>query len=100
MQGLDWDAVPSEELCAQWEQYRLELPCLAQICIPRRIIPKDCLSCELHGFCDTSIVGYAAVVYFRIQCKDGSVNIFLICAESKVSLFPAWSCVAHYYYQN
>lgn len=84
-QGLSWDEAPSADICSRWSQYKRELPCLAQLELPRRIIMDKYQSCELHGFCDASLTGYACVVYFRVTLNDGSVRIFFVCAKSKVS---------------
>lgn len=83
--GLDWDDVPSSDIQSQWNQYKSELPCLSSLEIPRHIIHCKVLSCQVHGFCDASERGYAAVVYLRFQEIDGNFSVFLVSAKSKVS---------------
>lgn len=83
--GLDWDETPPSNILARWREYRSQLSSLSDLRIPRRIIHTDFISCQLHGFCDSSERGFSAVIYFRFQSTDDSINISLICAKSKVA---------------
>ena len=40
---------------------------------------------ELHGFSDASEQAYAAVVYLRMVCTDGGVQVALITSKTKVA---------------
>lgn len=84
-QGLSWDDTPPADICSRWLQYKSELPYLLELQLPRRILTDSFDTCDLHGFCDASTIGYSAVVYFRIVQADGSVNVFFVCAKSKVA---------------
>lgn len=68
-----------------WTKFKSELPDLAHIKIPRYIGAASVARIELHGFCDASQVGYASVVYFRIQDTSGLVKSFMVCAKCRVS---------------
>ncbi|CAG9120150.1 unnamed protein product [Plutella xylostella] len=46
---------------------------------------KPASSYSLHGFCDASELGFAAVVYLRSSNQDGSVSVHLLMAKSKVA---------------
>lgn len=83
--GLQWDDVPPSELTDRWNQCKSELQVLSTLRIPRRIFTQSFTKCEAHGFGDSSEKGYAAVVYFRFINPDGSINISLIGAKSRVS---------------
>lgn len=83
--GLQWDDSPPANISDLWSQYKTQLPSLSQLSIPRRIVPSSYLSCEIHGFADSSEKGYAAVVYMRFQLTNGSYNAELICAKTKVA---------------
>ncbi|XP_026321832.1 uncharacterized protein LOC113231629 [Hyposmocoma kahamanoa] len=43
------------------------------------------VSCEIHGFSDSSQIGYGEVVYLRISTAS-DIRVFFICAKSRV--FP------------
>ena len=42
-------------------------------------------SLELHGFSDASKQAYAAVVYLRIECTNGSTQVALVSPKTKVA---------------
>ena len=44
---------------------------------------KDAIT--LHGFCDASIKAYAAVVYCRVQTRNGDIKTNLVAARTKVA---------------
>lgn len=83
--GLEWDQTPPPDVLSRWNQYKRELPILSSYHIPRHIKPYHYLSCDLHGFCDSSEKGYAAVTYVRFVSQDDKIGIFFICAKSKVA---------------
>lgn len=84
-QGLSWDDTPCSDICTRWSQYKSELPCLSEVEIPRRLITDSYNSCQLHGFCDASEIGYAAVIYLRITHTDTAVENFIVCGKAKVA---------------
>ena len=55
--------------------------------IPRCYYDKrtSVASMELHGFSDASEQAYAAVVYLRIECTDGSTQVALVSSKTKVA---------------
>ncbi len=46
---------------------------------------KERHNLQLHGFCDSSQVAFAGVVYIRATCTDTSVSTTLVIAKSKVA---------------
>lgn len=83
--GINWDARPPSNIINIWSQIRSELPLLATLQIPRYILNKNIKRMELHGFCDASEKGYAAVVYIRHLSKDNTINTSLVIAKSKIA---------------
>lgn len=80
---LDWDDSPPQSIIDTWCKYVAELPQLKSISIARSFSSSYSSTLELHGFCDASELGYAAVVYLRIL--SSSVSVSLVAAKSKVS---------------
>ena len=65
---LDWDDPVPDNLMEAWSQWRMELPVLATIHIPRCYSPVgfSVSSMQLHGFSDASEEAYAGVLYLRL----------------------------------
>lgn len=83
--GLEWDQTPPPNIVDRWTQYKKELPNISLISIPRQLVSTKYLSCEMHGFSDSSESGFSAVVYFRFVIPDQNIQLRLICAKSKVA---------------
>jgi len=43
------------------------------------------MTSQLHGFCDASERAFAAVIYLRSVCVDGTVEVTLVAAKTRVS---------------
>lgn len=76
---------PPPEIVAIWSQFTAQLPSLSALQLPRRAIVDSSLPVELHGFCDASENGYAAVTYLRQVKHNGDAHVGFLCAKSKVS---------------
>jgi hypothetical protein len=83
--GLSWDDVPPQEVIDRWGQYLAQLPEVSEIKINRHLSIGSQLSCELHGFCDASEIGFAAAVYLRVTTADNEVSVNLVMAKTKVA---------------
>lgn len=69
----------------EWNKINVELYILKTINMPRWIPNlSQGNSIEMHGFCDASSDGYAALVYLK-TIKDADVQINLIAAKTKVA---------------
>lgn len=84
LEKLDWDAEPPHGIVEKWTQFNNELPLLASVAIPRQIVGPAGSSYQLHGFSDSSEVGYAAVVYLRVAMSN-KITTHLVAGKSKVS---------------
>ncbi|XP_037906171.1 uncharacterized protein LOC119648480 [Hermetia illucens] len=85
LQHRTWDEPITEELDAKWRNFRSQLPVLQEITIPRWLHCSDTVTIQVHGFCDASEAAYAAVIYVRIEERDGSTTVQLITSKSKVA---------------
>lgn len=82
----DWDDELPVEISTFWTEFRSKLNAIEQISIHRWINYEENNDiCELHGFCDASEKGYAAVVYARITNSNGNVHINMLAAKTRVS---------------
>ncbi|XP_073963061.1 uncharacterized protein [Choristoneura fumiferana] len=82
--GVAWDDVAPSDNTSEWRRLKAELPSLASVSIPRRIVGPF-VSLQLHGFGDASERGYCAVVYCRFVDCHGSCSVVLCCAKSRVA---------------
>ncbi|XP_037919504.1 uncharacterized protein LOC119656896 [Hermetia illucens] len=85
LQHRTWDEPITEELDAKWRNFRSQLPVLQEITIPRWLHCSDIVTIQVHGFCDASEAAYAAVIYARVEERDGSTTVQLITSKSKVA---------------
>ncbi|XP_065356376.1 uncharacterized protein LOC135950776 [Calliphora vicina] len=83
--GLDWNDCLPETLKMKWLEYRNNLKELEKIKIRRWIGLNQNVKLEIHGFCDSSKLAYAAVVYAKTISDDGYTQINIIQAKTKVS---------------
>ncbi|XP_062713843.1 uncharacterized protein LOC134290680 [Aedes albopictus] len=85
-QKVSWDEPLQDELQDQWLEFRASLSRLENLQMPRWIgFRKDCLSVELHGFCDASMKAYGACIYVRCTHIDGTITSHLLVAKSRVA---------------
>ncbi|XP_058828274.1 uncharacterized protein LOC131688139 [Topomyia yanbarensis] len=85
-QKASWDDALAEDLQKQWSNFRRSLDSLVNLQVPRWVaFSKDCLSLQLHGFCDASIKAYGACIYLCCKHFDESVTSHLLVAKSRVA---------------
>ena len=84
---VGWDDPVPEHVRDDWTRWRNELSLLSTKHIPRCYYSKQSsiASIELHGFSDASEQAYAAVLYLRVECTDGSVHVTLVSSKTKVA---------------
>ena len=80
------DPVP-EDVHESWRRWRIELNVLSAKQIPRCFFNKmsTVSSLQLHGFTDASERAYSAVLYLRIECTDGNIQVSLVSSKTKVA---------------
>ncbi|XP_055848250.1 uncharacterized protein LOC129913542 [Episyrphus balteatus] len=82
--NIDWDDKLPYPMACRWKKYREELPALTKIEVPRTI-GLGRIAFELHAFSDASASAYAAVIYSRYQLPDGTYQINILAAKTRVS---------------
>ena len=84
---VDWDDPVPPLIQEEWNLWRSQLPSLREVHIPRCYFPKQAQieSFQIHGFSDASENAYAAVVYFRMEDREGAVYTSLIASKTKVA---------------
>lgn len=86
LSGIQWDDELSKDLLVDCELYRNELKHLDKFQIPRWVFTYSTnLNVELHWFCDSSELSFAAVVYIRITNSDDVVKVSIITSKTKVA---------------
>ena len=84
---IDWDDLVPESLLKVWMQWRMELPILTTMPIPRCYSPVGFSpsSTQLHGFSDASEEAYAGVIYLRLVDSAGTVHTALVTSKTRVA---------------
>ncbi|XP_038107028.1 uncharacterized protein LOC119766511 [Culex quinquefasciatus] len=81
---LSWDDPLPAFILGEWIALKESLHHLRRIRI-KRWIPHSGGKLQLHGFCDASEAAYAAVIYARTVAEDGTVEINLVVAKTRVA---------------
>lgn len=86
--GIQWDEKLPDRLIEIWRRIVEDLPKITKIRIPRcysSMIPRA-TKIELHTFCDSSEIAFAAVSYLRVLGEeDRQVDISLVASKTRVS---------------
>ena len=85
-QNIGWDQDIPNDLKAQHEQWRSELPLLENIRLSRHYFQgRKPESVSLHGFSDASCKAFSAVVYLRAVYKTGPPTSALVFSKTRVA---------------
>ncbi|XP_067215149.1 uncharacterized protein [Linepithema humile] len=82
---LDWDEALPQDMYTTWDRFHRQLELLHQIKVPRRVYRKATDMIQLHGFSDASEKAYGASIYVRVPNTEGSFEVSLLCAKSRVA---------------
>ena len=82
---IEWDDELQGDLLCQWKSFLEELKYIDCICIPRCYFLSQPVNVKLHGSCNTSEHGYAAVVYIRSEYSYELVEVKLVASKSRVA---------------
>lgn len=81
----DWDEILPTFLYLQWKEFYSNLSYLNTLIIPRHVLIHDYVTIEWHGFADSSMNAYGAVIYMRSIDKVGNILVRLLCTKSRVA---------------
>nr|XP_027223346.1 uncharacterized protein LOC113815482 [Penaeus vannamei] len=87
--GLDWDELLPKEVQNKFQNWVKSIAALKYWKINRCYFPemswKELSGVELHAFGDASEKGYGACVYLRVPLVDGTYQVSLVVARSRVA---------------
>ena len=86
-QKINWDDPLPTRIKEDWASRCNELARIEHVRIPRCYTPgdqQDTVSYQLHGFCDSSLSGYAAVVYLRAM-SGASIQTAFVASKTRVA---------------
>ena len=84
----EWDQPLPVELKASWDNWCDSLVNLQNVQVPHAystIPPKDATRVELHVFCDAYTRGIAAVAYFKVFLRDGTIEVSFVIGKAKLA---------------
>ena len=83
---LGWDKEIPEEQKRQQNQWRNDMPLLANIRLPRHYCQgRKATEVTLQGFSDASKDAFSAVVYLRAAYESGPPTSVLVCSKTRVA---------------
>ena len=82
---LDWDDGITSDINAEWQSWTQELRRICDVQLARHVFQGHLIrEVDLHGFCDASERGFAAVLFFRWDV-DGEVHVSFVGARAKLA---------------
>ncbi|XP_015119454.1 uncharacterized protein LOC107042783 [Diachasma alloeum] len=82
---LDWDDPVPSSVSTEWKSYKNQLSVLNNASFDKKVIMADTKEIQLHGFCDASEKAYGACIYLKTIDSNGTSEIKLLCAKSRVA---------------
>lgn len=85
--SIEWDEPLDQESSNTWKVLQREIKESELIKIPRcyfNEVSKENVTAGLEGFSDSSVKAYAAVVYLKLESKDG-VQLWLVASKTRVT---------------
>ena len=85
---LKWDDQLPEHIIDSWDRWRVELPLLRDLTVPRCLrdhrFQKEKTIFDLHVSCDASAVAFGAVCYIRME-SGNDIDVKFVFAKSRVA---------------
>ncbi|XP_055632731.1 uncharacterized protein LOC129773180 [Toxorhynchites rutilus septentrionalis] len=82
---LGWDQELPPPMIEHWASYLSQLLLLNELRIPRYVLFRNPTTVQLHIFSDASERAYGTCAYLRSTNSDGTINVALLTAKSKVA---------------
>ncbi|XP_057659309.1 uncharacterized protein LOC130895778 [Diorhabda carinulata] len=82
---ISWDESVPSDLHTTWSNYYSRLLNINSLKIPRQILLSNCITKQLHGFCDASQAAYGACIYIRCSDSLGNCTSNLLCSKTRVA---------------
>ncbi|XP_033117958.1 uncharacterized protein LOC117117682 [Anneissia japonica] len=87
-QGLGWDELIDDFSMQRWRIWLEELKRLKEWSMPRCYksnLSSNIISIQLHVFSDASEKGYGMCAYLKQEAQDGTIQVSLVLARSRVA---------------
>ncbi|XP_014522567.1 uncharacterized protein LOC106779051, partial [Vigna radiata var. radiata] len=81
----DWDETLPSEIVEKWSRFQRSMPALKELIIPRLLHRKGSSHFQIHGFCDSSEIGYSAALYLRSALENETAHVSIIIAKTRVA---------------
>ncbi|XP_048481684.1 uncharacterized protein LOC119693389 [Plutella xylostella] len=87
LEKIGWDDKVSDELEERWKQIRNDFTNVNEIQMKRwlGVTETNKKKIQMHGFSDSSMKAYGAVIYVRIETEDNEIETRLIAARTRVA---------------
>ena len=82
---LDWGDKLPEDLRAKLAKWRDQVEDLAEVTVPRCVVPKDTEEIQLHFFSDASATAYGSVAYVRTISPSGQIRAHLLMSKNRLA---------------
>ena len=82
---LRWDDHQNHPQLQTWPLFLQSLDGLKNVQIPRWTGTMSTSDTEIHGFCDSSQLAMAAVIYLKTKHQNQTVTITILCSKTKVA---------------
>ena len=66
------------DLASKWETWCREMERAKRFTIPRCYVKEGASKYTLHGYCDASTNGYAAVIYLQVEAYRGEMKTVFV----------------------
>ena len=80
-----WDSKLPDKYLEAWQKWSSQLPYLNKFSVPRYVGLLGANSFYLAGFCDASILGFAACVYYIAKDDKGSIVSNLLVSKTRIA---------------